>query len=128
MSEQMALFAPPIWTVSALNRRVRSVLDADETLQDVWVSGEVSNLSRPASGHVYFTLKDADASLRCVMWREIASRQILPREGQNVEVHGRISLSEAGGQDQLHADGGRPAGEGELYAQFLALQAPRAAP
>ncbi|MCX6025119.1 MAG: exodeoxyribonuclease VII large subunit, partial [Chloroflexi bacterium] len=119
----MSLFAPPVWTVSALNRRVRSVLDADETLQDVWVTGEVSNLSRPASGHVYFTLKDAEASLRCVMWREIASRQILPREGQSVEVHGRISLYEAGGQYQLYADGVRPAGEGELYARFVALKA-----
>src|SRR3972149_4477212 len=123
MSEEMALFAPPVWTVSALNRRVRGVLDADETLQDVWVTGEISNLSRPASGHVYFTLKDAEASLRCVMWREIASRQILPREGQSVEVHGRISLYEAGGQYQLYADGLRPAGEGELYARFVALKA-----
>jgi len=123
MSEQLALFAPPVWTVSSLNRRVRSVLDADETLQDVWVTGEISNLSRPASGHVYFTLKDAEASLRCVMWREIASRQILPREGQSVEVHGRISLYEAGGQYQLYADGLRPAGEGELYARFVALKA-----
>jgi exodeoxyribonuclease VII large subunit len=123
MTEQMSLFAPPVWTVSALNRRARTVLDSDETLQDVWVAGEVSNLSRPASGHVYFTLKDSEASLRCVMWREIAARQILPREGQNAEVHGRISLYEAGGMYQLYADGLRPVGEGELYARFVALKA-----
>jgi len=119
----MSLFAPPVWTVAALNRRVRTVLDSDETLQDVWVAGEVSNLSRPASGHVYFTLKDSEASLRCVMWREIAARQILPREGQSAEVHGRISLYEAGGMYQLYADGLRPVGEGELYARFVALKA-----
>jgi exodeoxyribonuclease VII large subunit len=122
MTEQMSLFAPPVWTVSALNRRARTVLDSDETLQDVWVAGEVSNLSRPASGHVYFTLKDSEASLRCVMWREIAARQILPREGQSAEVHGRISLYEAGGMYQLYADGLRPVGEGELYARFVALK------
>jgi len=102
--------------------RVGGVGHADETLQDVWVTGEISNLSRPASGHVYFTLKDAEASLRCVMWREIASRQILPREGQSVEVHGRISLYEAGGQYQLYADTLRPTGEGELFQSFLRLK------
>ncbi len=107
--------------VGELTRLLR--VQIEPRFKDVWVAGEVSNLSRPASGHVYFTLKDAEASLRCVMWREVAARQILPREGQNAEVHGRISLYEAGGVYQLYADGLRPVGEGELYAQFLALKA-----
>ena len=82
---QLGLFGltSPVLTVSDLTRHVRSLLDTDYRLQDVWVSGEVSNLSRPASGHLYFTLKDAQASLRCVMWRPEAARLPLPpREGR----------------------------------------------
>ena len=66
---QPSLFASVQWTVSTLTKYIRDLLEADMTLQDVWVQGEISNLSRPASGHIYFTLKDAGASLRCVMWR-----------------------------------------------------------
>src|SRR3989304_1979104 len=69
--------APPFDRSSPASRVVPGVLDGDETRQDVWVTGEISNLARPASGHVYFTPKDAEASLRCVMGREMASRQIL---------------------------------------------------
>src|SRR3990172_7814291 len=103
---QLALLGltSPVLSVSDLTRRVRELLDTDYRLQDVWVGGEASNVSRPASGHLYFTLKDAQASLRCVMWREIASRQILPREGQSVEVHGRISLYDACRQYHLYSD------------------------
>jgi len=90
----------------------------------VWVSGEASNVSRPASGHLYFTLKDAQASLRCVMWRPDAARLLTPpREGEAVEVHGRVSVYETAGQYQLYADTLRPAGEGLLYQQFLQLKA-----
>ena len=123
---QMALFglASPVLTVSDLTRRVRELLDTDYRLQDVWVSGEVSNVSRPASGHLYFTLKDAGASLRCVMWRpEVARLLAPPREGEAVEAHGRVSVYEAGGQYQLYADTLRPAGEGVLFQQFLRLKA-----
>jgi exodeoxyribonuclease VII large subunit len=123
---QLGLFGltSPVLTVSDLTRHVRSLLDTDYRLQDVWVSGEISNLSRPASGHLYFTLKDAQASLRCVMWRPEAARlPLLPREGQAIEAHGRVSVYEAGGQYQLYADTLRPAGEGALYQQFLRLKA-----
>ena len=123
---QLGLFGltSPVLTVSDLTRHVRSLLDTDYRLQDVWVSGEISNLSRPASGHLYFTLKDAQASLRCVMWRPEAARLALPpREGQAIEAHGRVSVYEAGGQYQLYADTLRPAGEGILYQQFLRLKA-----
>ncbi len=113
-----------VLTVAALTRRVRELVEGDYRLRDVWVAGEVSNLSRPASGHLYFTLKDAEASLRCVMWRSEAVRQLtLPREGEAAEVHGRVSVYEAGGQYQLYADAIRPAGEGALYQDFLRLKA-----
>ena len=67
---QPSLFqeVPQTYTVSKLTFLIRKLLEENESLQDVWVQGEISNLSRPASGHVYFTLKDANASLKCVMW------------------------------------------------------------
>lgn len=115
---------PQIYSVAEITRYVRGLLEADYRLQDLWVAGEVSNLSQPASGHLYFTLKDADASLRCVMWRSQAARQrTLPKDGDQVEVHGHISVYEAGGQYQLYADLIRKAGEGELYQRFLRLKA-----
>src|SRR4030042_1940581 len=123
---QLPLFAPQIpssWTVTDLTRYLRELLESDELLQDVWVTGEVSNFSRPASGHMYFTLKDSSASLRCVMWRNAALRQsFTPRDGDAIEVHGAISVYEAGGQYQLYADIFRPAGEGALYQEFVRLK------
>jgi exodeoxyribonuclease VII large subunit len=121
--QQLPLFHSNCLTVTEINRLARTALDNDPVLQDVWVGGEVSGLSRPASGHLYFTLKDAAASVRCVMWRDSASRIRVPREGEAVEAHGRISLYEAGGQYQLYADYLQPAGQGELYAEFLRLKA-----
>lgn len=121
---QPALFDVPRWTVSELTRYLRRLLESDLALQDVWVSGEVSNVSRPASGHLYFTLKDSGASLRCVMWRNDAQRLRLNlRDGMAVEAHGAISIYEAGGQYQLYADEIRAAGEGLLYQEFLRLKA-----
>jgi exodeoxyribonuclease VII large subunit len=114
---------PSSWTVSDLNRYLRELLESDELLQDVWVQGEVSNFMRASSGHLYFTLKDNSASLRCVMWRNTAIRQsFIPRDGDAIEVHGSISVYEAGGQYQLYADILRPAGEGALYQEFLRLK------
>jgi exodeoxyribonuclease VII large subunit len=121
---QFSLFAPPVWTVSNITRYLRELLDSDETLQDIWVQGEISNLSRPVSGHIYFTLKDNSSSLRCVMWRNAALRMLsMPRDGEAVEVHGNFSIYEAGGQYQLYADTIRSLGEGALYQEFLRLKA-----
>ena len=121
---QPSLFASVQWTVSSLTKYVRDLLEADGSLQDVWVQGEISNLSRPASGHLYFTLKDAGASLRCVMWRTDAARLKLPlQDGMAIETHGRIGVYEVGGQYQLYADQIRPVGEGALYQDFLRLKA-----
>ncbi len=123
--EQLSLFDPtPRWTVSDLTRYLRQLLEGDDSLQGLWVQGEISNFSRPSSGHLYFTLKDAGAQLRCVMWRSDAARlRFSPQDGMAVEAHGRISLYEAGGQYQLYADLLRPLGEGALYQEFLRLRA-----
>ena len=124
---QIPLFShqiPVSWSVTDLTRYLRELLESDELLQDVWVQGEVSNLSRPASGHLYLTLKDDSASLRCVMWRNAVLRQgFVPRDGDAIQVHGAISIYEAGGQYQLYADIFRPAGEGALFQEFLRLKA-----
>jgi exodeoxyribonuclease VII large subunit len=116
--------APQTLTVSKLTFLIRKLLEEDETLQDVWVQGEISNLSRPASGHVYFTLKDANAALKCVMWKTSAMRlNIALRDGMAIEVHGKIGVYEPQGQYQLYADQIRPVGEGALYQEFVRLKA-----
>ncbi|RMF47085.1 MAG: exodeoxyribonuclease VII large subunit [Anaerolineae bacterium] len=121
---QLPLFEPLIWEVSALNHHIRALLEADPDLQDLWVQGEISNFSRPRSGHWYFTLKDANAAIKCVMWRNTAQRQgYVPRDGDAVEVHGGISVYETGGVYQLYADEIRPVGQGGLYEEFLRLKA-----
>lgn len=124
--DQLVLFSAesPVLAVSEVNRYLRLLLEREEPLQALWVRGEVSNVSRPASGHLYFSLKDSQATLRCVMWRADAQRlRQLPGEGEALDIHGYISLYEAGGQVQLYADDLRPAGEGARYQEFLRLKA-----
>ena len=114
----------PIWTIGDLTRYIRQVLESDYRLQDMWVTGEVSNVSRPSSGHLYFTLRDDNASLRCVMWRpRVAHQTHFPRDGEMLEALGYISVYEAGGQYQFYAESLRPAGEGARFAEFLELKA-----
>ncbi len=115
---------PQTYTVSKLTFLIRNLLEENDVLQDVWVQGEISNLSRPASGHLYFTLKDANASLKSVMWKASAARLNLSlRDGMEVEVHGRIGVYEPQGQYQLYANQIRPVGEGALYQEFMRLKA-----
>ncbi|MEW6181170.1 MAG: exodeoxyribonuclease VII large subunit [Chloroflexota bacterium] len=122
--EQPLPFLFPSMSVSELTRYLRQLLESDEILQDIWVRGEVSNLSRPTSGHIYFTLKDQAASLRCVIWRMNAGRlRFELNNGQAVEAHGYISLYERDGQYQLYVDALRPAGEGWLFQEFMRLKA-----
>lgn len=112
-----------VLSVGELTRYLRQLLEADYRLQDVTVRGEVSNLSRPSSGHLYFTIKDSEASLRCVMWRPQVDRlRAVPRDGDSVEAHGHISVYESGGQYQLYVDSVRLSGEGDLYRAYLELK------
>lgn len=121
---QLSIFQPASLSVTHITLFIRQLLETNETLQDVWVQGEISNFSRPASGHLYFTLKDKNAALKAVMWKSAATRLNLPlRDGMLVEAHGRIGVYDAGGQYQLYVDVIRPAGEGALYAEFVRLKA-----
>jgi exodeoxyribonuclease VII large subunit len=121
---QMSFLQPTSWSVSEVSAYLKDLLESDHNLADLWVQGEISNFSQPRSGHLYFTLKDASAVLKCVMWRNMAQRlQFLLRDGDVVEVHGSLSVYEAGGQYQLYADLIRPVGEGALYQEFLRLKA-----
>ena len=112
---------PEILTVAELNRLARTALEREFSL--LWVAGEVSNLTRAPSGHLYFSLKDAEAQVRCAMFRSRA--QTLPwrlENGQQVEARALVTLYEARGDFQLNVEGLRRAGLGRLYEAFLRLK------
>lgn len=112
------------YSVTDLTTYIREVIESNETLQDVRVTGEVSNMRRAASGHWYFTLKDSSAQLKCVMWRSSAEKQtFVPKDGDAIEAQGRIGVYDAQGAYQLYANAVRPVGMGDLYQQFEALKA-----
>lgn len=108
-------------SVSELNRQVRTLLE--QGLARLWVEGEISNLARPASGHVYFSLKDDSAQIRCAFFRQ---RQRGPtinlKDGDQVLAFGRVSIYEARGDYQLIVEQVEAAGEGELRRRFEALK------
>ncbi len=118
-------YEPQVLTVRAINAYIRQMFEADINLQDVWLEGEISNWKQAASGHIYFTLKDAGASIRCVIWRSQAVRLIyMPqREGEAVLAHGRVSVYEVAGNYQFYVDDLEPAGQGALHAQFERIKA-----
>ena len=114
--------ARPVWAVGALVRAVADALQA--RFNPVAVRGEVSGFSRAASGHCYFTLKDAAGQLRCAMFRRNAALlDFAPREGDQVELRGRLSVYEARGDLQLVVESMARAGQGQLFEQFLRLKA-----
>jgi len=113
-------------SVSELNQRARRALERD--VGEVWVEGELSGVSRPSSGHVYFTLKDDKAQLRCALFRTRARFVAAPmRDGDRVKVRGQVSLFEPRGDYQLIVEAVRAAGEGELLAAYERLKARLAA-
>lgn len=112
---------PPL-TVSQLTEYIRTMLEADPVLGDVWVSGEATNVTRSVAGHVYFSLRDAKAQVKCVLFRSQAQRQLyLPSNGDAVLVHGAISVYPVQGAYQLYVDDVRPLGDGELRVLFQLL-------
>ena len=127
MFEQLSFFASTRsepYTVSQLTGHIHRLIANDSALTDLWLEGEVSNFTRASSGHCYFTLKDAGAQIRCVMWRSDADRQdYLPADGDQVLSHGRVGVYELRGVYQLYVDRIRPAGVGDLYRQFERLKA-----
>ena len=113
---------PAVLSVSALNQAVARLLERSFPL--AWVSGEISNFTRAASGHWYFTLKDDGAQVRAVMFRGRAQyADFTPREGDRVEVRALVTLYAARGDYQLGVEAIRRAGVGNLYEAFLALKA-----
>lgn len=112
---------PSVVSVSDLNRLARTLLEHEIPL--LWVSGEISNLTRAASGHLYFSLKDETAQVRCVMFRSRA--QLVPWQlanGQQVEARALVSLYEPRGDFQLGIEALRRAGLGRLYEAFSRLR------
>ncbi len=111
------------WTVSDLTAHIKALILSDDVLRDVWIQGEVSNFVRYSSGHCYFSLKDAGATLSCVMWRSVAdSLPALPQNGDQVLAHGHVNVYEARGAYQLYVDYIQPAGVGDLHAEFERLK------
>jgi exodeoxyribonuclease VII large subunit len=108
--------------VSVLNRAIGTMLERSFPL--VWVSGEVSNFTRAASGHWYFSIKDAQAQMRCVMFRGRAQHaEFTPREGDKIEVRALVTMYEPRGELQLNVEAVRRTGQGRLYEAFLRLKA-----
>ncbi|MCG7657335.1 exodeoxyribonuclease VII large subunit [Wielerella bovis] len=118
---QSDLFAPAALSVSELNAIAAELLDSQ--LSSFWISGEISNLTRAASGHYYFSLKDDRAQVRCAMFKHAAMRLDTPlREGDHVEVCGKISLYEARGEFQINVNEVRQIGLGQLFARYERLK------
>ncbi len=116
---------PPanVYSVSQVSAYIKSLFVSDMLLADVWLSGEVSGFTQASSGHCYFTLKDAGAILKSVIWRTQAKGMALPRNGDAVIVHGAISVYEQGGAYQLYVDHLESAGVGQLWLEFERLKA-----
>ena len=115
-----------VYTVTRLNREVRILLE--QRIPLVWIEGELSNFSAPASGHWYFSLKDRDAQIRCAMFRmKNTSVGFTPRSGQHVLVRGRVTMYEARGEYQLIIEHLEEAGVGALRREFERLKAKLAA-
>jgi len=114
--------SPPIWGVGPLMRAVADTLAV--RFNPVQVRGEISGFSRAASGHCYFSLKDAEGQVRCAMFRRAASSLgFVPRDGDRVEVLGKLDVYGPRGDLQLIVDGLRQAGQGSLFEQFMQLKA-----
>mgnify|MGYP001561508021 CR=1 FL=1 len=112
----------PVWEVGALCRAVGDALAA--RFNPVSVRGEISGFSRAASGHCYFTLKDAQGQIRCAMFKRAASSlDFAPRDGELVELQGRLGVYEQRGDLQLIVEQLQRAGQGALFEQFLRLKA-----
>ena len=111
----------PLYTVSDLTRYLKSSLEQDDLLNDVWVTGEVASFTRSAAGHMYFSLKDQESQIRCVMFRTGSGGEVL-ESGLSIIAHGRISLYEARGDLQFYAQFVRPQGMGELHLELERLK------
>lgn len=110
-------------TVRELTAYIKQMMDSDLLLSNVSVTGEISNFKRHSSGHMYFSLKDQDAVIRCVMFRTYNARiRFMPEEGMQVIVRGYVSVYAPGGNYQLYVEEMQPDGTGSLYLAFEQLK------
>lgn len=111
-----------IYTVTQLNSAIRMLLE--ENFESLWISGEISNLAQPSSGHIYFSLKDETAQVRCAMFRGTNQKlNFSPKNGLHVLVYATVSLYETRGDYQLIVSAMEEAGSGLLHEKFLKLKA-----
>lgn len=111
----------PVYTVSQVTRYIRESLERDALLADLWVSGEASNVARSAAGHTYFSLKEENTLLRCVMFKGGSGGEHIT-DGSAISLHGRVSVYEVRGDLQCIADIARPEGLGERYLELEKLK------
>jgi exodeoxyribonuclease VII large subunit len=110
---------PEVLSVGQIVRHMRDLIDRDHQLADLWISGEVSNLTHARSGHIYFTIKDENAQLRCAFFRnQNIGQQNRIETGSSLIVHGKVGVYEQRGELQLIVDFVQPAGVGALQAEF----------
>jgi len=112
----------PVYTVTQVTRYLRGAMEADAFLADLWVSGEVGDVSRSPAGHLYFTLTDGQSVLRCVLFRGEQGGEWVAT-GRAVVAHGRISFYERSGALQFYVDQVRPEGLGALHQEWERLKA-----
>ena len=112
-----------IYSVHELTQIFRDLLESEPRLQDLWIEGEISNLARPSSGHIYFTLKDDESQIRCVIfWRAASRLKFSPKNGDAVRVHGKLSIYDVRSEYQIIGDWVEPAGVGALQLAFERLK------
>lgn len=112
-----------VYSVAEVVRFIKNTLETEDLLSGLWVKGEISNLRRPSSGHIYFTLKDAGAAMRCVMFRrENSQLKFAPEDGMSVLVYGRVSVYEVSGDVQFYTSDMQPEGVGALAKAFEQLK------
>ncbi|WP_127533839.1 exodeoxyribonuclease VII large subunit [Paenibacillus kobensis] len=115
--------APRIYSIKELNRYIKLKLESDHLLGDIWLRGEISNFTHHSSGHMYFTLKDSDSRLKCIMFASHnRSLPFIPKEGTKVIARGNVSVYERDGNYQFYVTAMQPDGIGSLYLAYEQLK------
>lgn len=113
-----------VLTVSALNQYIKKVIDHDFILSNTYIRGEISNLKIHGSGHIYFSVKDDESKIQCIMFRSAAEKLLfIPSEGMSVIIKGKVSVYPKDGVYQIYCDEMKPEGMGELFIAFQKLKA-----
>ncbi|MFW6409894.1 MAG: exodeoxyribonuclease VII large subunit, partial [Halanaerobiales bacterium] len=115
--------AHQIFTVEEITKYIKTLLSADETLRDVYLTGEISNFYHHNSGHMYFTIKDKKAAIKSVMFKGQNNKlDFEPEDGMEVTAHGYIDIYAPRGEYQFYVDKIQPEGKGALFLAFKQLK------